>query len=84
MVGHTGVFDAAKEAVETVDKCVGRVVDKILEKIENPAVVAFSTYLWNCNFNKEVARRIKEKIYLNEHRNDYPITRKFWIPKFAC
>ncbi len=36
-------------------------VDKLLEKIENPAVVAFSTYIWNCNFNKEVARRIKEK-----------------------
>ncbi|MGN1081153.1 MAG: alkaline phosphatase family protein, partial [Acutalibacteraceae bacterium] len=27
MVGHTGVFDAAVKAVETVDKCVGRVVD---------------------------------------------------------
>lgn len=25
MVGHTGVFDAAVKAVETVDKCVGRV-----------------------------------------------------------
>ncbi len=36
-------------------------VDSLLEKIENPAVVAFSTYIWNCNFNKEVARRIKEK-----------------------
>lgn len=27
MVGHTGVFDAAKAAVETVDACVGRVVE---------------------------------------------------------
>ncbi len=27
MVGHTGVFDAARIAVETVDKCVGRVED---------------------------------------------------------
>jgi 2,3-bisphosphoglycerate-independent phosphoglycerate mutase len=26
MVGHTGVFDAAVQAVETVDKCVARVV----------------------------------------------------------
>ena len=25
MVGHTGVFDAAVKAVETVDECVGRV-----------------------------------------------------------
>jgi 2,3-bisphosphoglycerate-independent phosphoglycerate mutase len=30
MVGHTGVFDAAKKAVETVDTCVGKVVEKIL------------------------------------------------------
>ncbi len=31
MVGHTGVFDAAKAAVEAVDKCVGRVADAIKE-----------------------------------------------------
>ncbi len=31
MVGHTGVFDAAKAAVEAVDKCVGRTVDAVLE-----------------------------------------------------
>jgi len=30
MVGHTGVFQAAVEAVEAVDTCVGKVVDKIL------------------------------------------------------
>ncbi len=36
-------------------------VNKILEKIENPSVAAFSSYMWNCNFNKEVAKRIKEK-----------------------
>lgn len=27
MVGHTGIFDAAVKAVETVDTCVGRVVE---------------------------------------------------------
>jgi len=27
MVGHTGVYEAIKKAVETVDKCVGEVVD---------------------------------------------------------
>lgn len=27
MVGHTGIYDAAVKAVETVDACVGRVVD---------------------------------------------------------
>ena len=31
MVGHTGVFEAAVKAVETVDTCVGRIVDAVLE-----------------------------------------------------
>ncbi len=31
MVGHTGVFEAAKKAIEHVDVCLGKVVDKILE-----------------------------------------------------
>ena len=29
MVGHTGIFDAAKAAVEAVDTCVGKVTDAI-------------------------------------------------------
>jgi 2,3-bisphosphoglycerate-independent phosphoglycerate mutase len=31
MVGHTGFFDAAVKAVETVDTCVGRVQDSVLK-----------------------------------------------------
>jgi 2,3-bisphosphoglycerate-independent phosphoglycerate mutase len=31
MVGHTGVYNAAVKAVETVDTCVGKIADKILE-----------------------------------------------------
>ncbi len=31
MVGHTGIIPAAIKAVETVDECVGRVVDKVLD-----------------------------------------------------
>ena len=31
MVGHTGVFDAAKAAVEAVDTCLGRTLDAILK-----------------------------------------------------
>ena len=31
MVGHTGNYDAAVKAVETVDECVGRVVDTTLK-----------------------------------------------------
>jgi 2,3-bisphosphoglycerate-independent phosphoglycerate mutase len=32
MVGHTGSMEAAVKAVETVDRCVGRVVDAAVEK----------------------------------------------------
>ena len=32
MVGHTGVFDAAVQAVEAVDDCVGQVTEAILAK----------------------------------------------------
>ena len=32
MVGHTGIFDAAVKAVETVDECVGRVVKAATDK----------------------------------------------------
>jgi 2,3-bisphosphoglycerate-independent phosphoglycerate mutase len=31
MVGHTGVIPAAVEAVETVDRCLGRVVERVTE-----------------------------------------------------
>ena len=31
MVGHTGIFDAAVKAVETVDTCLGKTIDAILE-----------------------------------------------------
>jgi len=32
MVGHTGVFEAAKKAIETVDECVGKIVESVLGK----------------------------------------------------
>lgn len=31
MVGHTGEFDAAKKAIEVVDECVGKIVNRLLE-----------------------------------------------------
>jgi 2,3-bisphosphoglycerate-independent phosphoglycerate mutase len=31
MVGHTGVFEAAKQAIEVVDDCLGKIVDRCLE-----------------------------------------------------
>ena len=38
MVGHTGIFDAAKDAVEAVDICVGRVIDAI-ERMHGTAII---------------------------------------------
>ena len=35
--------------------------DSVIKKIEDPFIVAFSTYIWNCNFNKAVAKLIKKK-----------------------
>lgn len=32
MVGHTGIIDAAEQACVTVDGCVGRIVDSVLEQ----------------------------------------------------
>ena len=36
MVGHTGKLDAAIKAVETVDACVGRIVEATLGRAERP------------------------------------------------
>lgn len=40
MVGHTGVFDAAVKAVETVDACVGRLYDVVMAKKGHMLVTA--------------------------------------------
>lgn len=31
MVGHTGNFDSARQAIEVVDECVGKIVERMLE-----------------------------------------------------
>ncbi len=38
MVGHTGDFDAAVKAVETVDECLGKVVEK-LASVDGEAII---------------------------------------------
>ncbi len=40
MVGHTGVVEAAIKAVETVDECVGKIVEKILSKNGTAVITA--------------------------------------------
>lgn len=36
-------------------------IDEVIEKINNPAVVGFSSYMWNIEFNLELAKAIKNK-----------------------
>jgi len=36
-------------------------VDSVMAEIDEPFIVAFSTYIWNCNYNKTLAKKIKEK-----------------------
>lgn len=36
-------------------------IDKVLENVINPSVAAFSAYIWNCEYDKVLAKRIKEK-----------------------
>lgn len=38
MVGHTGIFDKTKEAVEVVDECVGKIIEEI-EKRNGVAII---------------------------------------------
>ena len=40
MVGHTGVFEAAVKACETVDQCAGAVVEKALENGYSTIIIA--------------------------------------------
>lgn len=35
--------------------------EKVMSEIKEPFMVAFSTYIWNCNYNKELAKLIKLK-----------------------
>ncbi len=35
--------------------------DKVLEKIENPYLMGFSNYIWNHEYNKVLAKMVKEK-----------------------
>lgn len=35
--------------------------EQLIEKIEDPSVVGFSSYIWNFEYNKHIARRVKER-----------------------
>lgn len=36
-------------------------IESVLERVHEPAVAAFSTYIWNFNYNKALAEKIKER-----------------------
>ena len=36
-------------------------IDDVLSRVEKPAVCAFSNYIWNHEYNKAVARKLKER-----------------------
>lgn len=36
-------------------------IEKVMAQLDDPFLVAFSSYVWNFNFNKAVAKAIKEK-----------------------
>ena len=39
-------------------------IDKIVDGMESPYIVAFSTYVWNVEFNKALAKAVKEAQHL--------------------
>ena len=41
--------------------CFREHIDDIFERIKNPSIVGFSCFSWNWSFNKELAKRVKEK-----------------------
>jgi 2,3-bisphosphoglycerate-independent phosphoglycerate mutase len=76
MVGHTGVFEAAVEAVETVDTCVGRVVEAL--KKQNGVVMITADHgnaekmIDEVNGGPFTAHTTLDVpfIYINEHNAD--------------
>ena len=39
MVGHTGNYDAAKEAVEDMDKCLEKIYHKVVEELDGTLII---------------------------------------------
>ena len=36
-------------------------IDNIVDNMEEPAVLGLSSYIWNTNYNEEVARKVKAR-----------------------
>ena len=52
MVGHTGVMDAAVKAVETVDSCMGRIMDEVAKHPDTVLVVTADHGNADCMFDE--------------------------------
>ena len=77
MVGHTGVYEAAKEAVEHMDKCIKKIYDKVMEL--NGILIIIADHgncdmMWDSNHNPVTSHTTnpvpciitKENIELND------------------
>ena len=75
MVGHTGVFTAAMEAAETVDRCVGRILEAALPKGYHILIIADhgnSDYMINADGSPNTAHTKNPVpcIYVSQDRQD--------------
>ena len=59
MVGHTGVFDAAVKAVETVDTCVGKVCEAVQKAGGKLFITADHGFIY-CDYTGEAPRELAE------------------------
>jgi 2,3-bisphosphoglycerate-independent phosphoglycerate mutase len=67
MVGHTGVMDAAVEAIEEVDRCLGPVVDNAIENGYQLIITADhgnAEYMWNYKKNIPFTAHTTNPVYL--------------------
>ena len=55
MVGHTGVYEAAKEAVEHMDKCINKIYNKVVEELNGVLIIIADhgncDMMWDENHN---------------------------------
>ena len=59
---YASQFDDIKENVDLKDIVFRREnVDTLVDRLEDPDIIAFSCYMWNWEWSKAVAQRVKER-----------------------
>ena len=59
---YASQFDDIKQNVDLKDIIFRREnVDTLVDRLENPDIIAFSCYMWNWEWSKAVAQRVKER-----------------------